>query len=105
MNLRSLGAHYPLLTSEERLRLALAALGRGDAAEYESLVRSGSRITLSMWDYVPYKAAFDDLSLLVYIRSLEDAAYFQQTFFLSREAVADDPEGDAAMRLCETALG
>ncbi len=101
---RSLEAQYMMLTAEERFRLAMAALGRDDEAECDRLARTGSLITLTTWEYVPYKAAFDELKLLVYIRLLEDASYFQQTFFLSREAVADDSRGAAALRLCETAL-
>ena len=98
MNSKSLARRYSNLTPEERFRLILAAGGRGDDSERERLADSAGRITLSMRDFSPYANAFDQLTLLVFIELLEEAAGYFDAFRRADEARdvfgEDDEESD-----------
>ena len=61
-------------TREERLRLVLAASGRGDAAERDRLVRAAGRISRSFPDHAPYARAVEELALMTFIELLDEAA-------------------------------
>jgi hypothetical protein len=82
---KALARHYANLTPEERFRLILAAGARGDEAERSRLVSTGQRITLSIQDHAPYAHAFEELSFLLFIELLEEAARYLEAF-----ARADD---------------
>jgi hypothetical protein len=86
MNLNAIAKHYDKLTPEERFRLVLAAGARGDEAEQDQLTAAGGCLTLSMPDYAPYAHAFEELSLLVYIELLEEAAFYLEAFSRADDA-------------------
>jgi hypothetical protein len=86
MNANTLARHYGTLTPEERFRLILAASGRGDEAERDRLAHAGGRIRLSMQDHAPYSHALHELSVLIFVELLEEAARYLEA--LDR---ADDP--------------
>ena len=93
MNYKSLANGYPQLTAEERFRLLMAALGRGDDVEHAQLCRAGRRITLSMDDHAPYAIAFNKAALIQFIQLLDHAARFEQAVNLaSRELLSDRHE-------------
>jgi hypothetical protein len=83
MNANTVARIYPALTPEERFRLILAATHRGDQAERERLASAGQRVTFSVFDHAPYTAAFNDLSLLIFIELLEDAGRYTDAFHRS----------------------
>jgi hypothetical protein len=80
MHTKTLARHYDRLSAEERFRLILAAGARGDKIEQQRLVSSGQRITLSVQDHAPYAQAFDELSRLIFIELLEEAAHYCELF-------------------------
>lgn len=84
---KALARHYHTLTPEERFCLILAAGSRGDQAERDRLVNSGERISRSIQDHAPYAHAFDELSFLVFIELVEEAARYVEAF-----AGADDAQ-------------
>ena len=93
MKYKSLANGYPQLTAEERFRLLMAALGRGDDVEHAQLCRAGRRITLSMDDHAPYAIAFNKAALIQFIQLLDHAARFEQAVHLaSRELLSDRHE-------------
>lgn len=85
MNASSLARSYDVLSPEERFRLLLAAGGRGDDVEHERLMRSAKRLTLSMPDHSPYGHAFNELSILVFVELVEEAARYQDAFHRADE--------------------
>ncbi len=78
MNASGLARSYGALSAEERFRLIAAAGARGDEVEQERLVRAARRLTVSMPDYSPYGHAFNELSLLVFIELVEEAARYRE---------------------------
>ena len=74
MNANGLARNYGCLSPEERWRLILAAIARGDDVEQSRLVNASPRIDLTTHDYVPFGHAFDELSLLVFLELLEVSA-------------------------------
>ena len=53
MNANGLARNYGCLSPEERWRLILAAIARGDDVEKSRLVNAAPRIDLTTHDYVP----------------------------------------------------
>jgi hypothetical protein len=86
MNTNGLARHYGSLTPEERFRLILAARNRGDEAERDRLMNAATPIVFAMPDHSPYAHALGELSLLIFIELLEEAARYLEA--LDR---ADDP--------------
>lgn len=73
---KALARKYVKLTAEERFRLIVAASARGDKVERERLMNAGERHVLALKDHVPYSLAFDELSQLIFIELLEEAARY-----------------------------
>jgi hypothetical protein len=88
----SLVKNYSHLTPEERWRLIVAASSRGDEVERDCLVRTGSRITLSMRDHAPYAHAFDEAADLMFIVLLEDANQYHDARNRCIELVPENNE-------------
>jgi hypothetical protein len=102
MNGNALTRQYSHLTPEERFRLILAAGARGDETEQNRLVRAGHRLTMSMPDHSPYGHAFNELSLLVFIELVEEAARYQDAFHQADEdEELDDRTGQRRNRANE----
>jgi hypothetical protein len=80
MNASSLARSYGALTAEERFRLVAAAGARGDEVEQERLVRAARRFRVSMPDHSPYGHAFNELSILVFVELMGEAARYQEAF-------------------------
>lgn len=80
MTVSGLARGYGALTPEERFRLIAAAGARGDDVEQERLTRVARRLTLSMPDHAPFCHAFNELSLLVLIELLEEAARYREAW-------------------------
>jgi hypothetical protein len=97
MNANAVARHYGRLTAEERFKLIVAAAARGDDAERERLLNAGRRITLAMPDHAPFADAFGELSLLIFIELLADAADYLEVFRWADDAQAEaEPEGVGA---------
>jgi hypothetical protein len=94
MTADAIARQYPQLTPEERFRLILAAGGRADDAERERLVRASGRIHLTMPDYSPYANALQDISLMIYIEVLNEAALYRECLALADQ----EDDRDAATR-------
>jgi hypothetical protein len=76
MNPADLSRHYSSLSPEERFKLILAAIARGDDAELQRLHNAGRRITVSQYDHAPYLRAFLDLATMCYFKVIDDAARY-----------------------------
>jgi hypothetical protein len=83
---------YAFLAPEERWRLIMAASSRDDQVEKDKLLQAGGRITLSMRDHAPFAHAFDELSNLMFIVLLEDAALYQDAFDRCHEEEFEESE-------------
>ena len=79
MNKNVLRRHYDRLTPEERFRLDVLAMARGDAAESERLVGSCPRLTYTMNDrgFAGRWQGATDITLRVYIPLGEQLAKLQ----------------------------
>jgi hypothetical protein len=99
MNANALVKNYGRLAPEERFRLILVARGRGDEAESDRLANSGGRLTLSMYDHVPYVHAFDELAMLVFIELLEETGRYDDALDRAddeaHESFGEDDEEDS----------
>jgi hypothetical protein len=71
---------YGNLTPEERFRLVLAAMGRGDQPEADRLAAAGGRILLSFQEHSPHMQAFLELGTLMFIELLDLAASYNHAF-------------------------
>ena len=76
MSAATLAKKYNSLTAEERFRLIMAAIGRGDEAEQDRLEHAGGHIVLKLPDHVPYIHAFNIVGLQVFLELLDAAAHF-----------------------------
>ena len=85
MNAKPLANHYSELTPEERFRLTLAAVARGDEVEKERLTRAGRDIALSMSECAPFANAFNELAFLTFMEIQEETARLND----SEERAAD----------------
>src|SRR5581483_7381051 len=84
---------------EERFRLILAASARGDEVERGRLLNAGQRLTLHFKDHFPFAQALHELSLLVFLELLEEAAlYFDalESNDNAHDASAGDGEGESS---------
>ena len=92
----ALKKHYAELTPEERFRLIYAAGAREDSVEQERLAQSAEKIGLSMPDYAPASHAFSELSLLIYIELLDQAALYADAMRIDAQQSRDrwDEEQD-----------
>lgn len=75
MNTNCMAKHYSQLTADERFRLILAAVSRGDDAEKNRLMNGGQQIQQTILDTVPYVHAFMDLQNSTYIELLAVTAH------------------------------
>jgi hypothetical protein len=108
MNANALVKNYGRLAPEERFRLILAARGRGDEAESDRLANSGGRLTLSMYDHVPYVHAFDELAMLVFIELLEETGRYDDACEGAEEEACysfDDDDEEVVSDEAETEAG
>jgi hypothetical protein len=92
MNTNGLAKRYGALTVEERFRLIMAAVGRGDAAEKDRLAYAARRTLFSVADYGPLARAFGELALLTYLDLLARAADYLECL----EWALDNPPPDRA---------
>jgi hypothetical protein len=92
MNTNGLAKHYGALTVEERYRLIMAAVGRGDDAEKDRLANAARRTLFSVADYGPFIRAFGELALLTYIDLLACAADYLECV----DWALDNPPPDRA---------
>lgn len=76
MNTNGMAKHYSQMTVDERFRLILAAVSRGDDVEKDRLMSAGQKIKQTIWDVVPSVQAFVDLQNSTYIELLALAAQF-----------------------------
>jgi hypothetical protein len=86
MNASAVAKHYDSLTPEERFALILAAVARGDEAEWQRLASAASRVTFSMPDHAPMADAFMHLAFLFYLDLLEEVARYDECFFRADSA-------------------
>jgi hypothetical protein len=101
MNTNGLARHYDALTVEERYRLIMAAVGRGDDAEKDRLADAARRTLFSVADYGRFIRAFGELSLLTYIDLLACAADYLECVDWALDnpppdRAEDEDEGDPA---------
>src|SRR5262249_16989496 len=102
MTAKAIARQDDRLTPEERLRLILAASGRGGETERDRLVQASDRIHLTMPDYSPYANAFQDVCLMVYIEMLNESARYMESLALSdQEGFADAGDDELANRCRE----
>jgi hypothetical protein len=92
MSAHAVAKHYDRLTPDERFRLSLAAIERGDESEQERLSQAGKDLVLSMPDLAPWSHAFDELAMLIFMELLEEAAKHRQAF--ERWCDADESWGE-----------
>jgi hypothetical protein len=88
MNSNGLAKNYGYLSAEERWRLIMAAIARGDETEQDRLVNAARQISLTTNDHVPFGLAFDELQLLVFMELLEWSAEYLEVL---RQAAAAEP--------------
>ena len=88
MTVPSLAKKYNSLTAEERFRLIMAAIERGDEVEQDRLARAGGHIVLEMPDHAPYIHAFNIVAWQVFLELLDAATHFDDA--LDRMAEYED---------------
>jgi hypothetical protein len=96
MNTNGLARHYDALTVEERYRLIMAAVGRGDDAEKDRLADAARRTLFSVADYGRFIRAFGELSLLTYIDLLACAADYLESVAWALDNPPPDRAGNEA---------
>ncbi len=99
MNTKALARHYDTLTPRERFPLILAAASRGDDLERERSVSSAPRRTYSVPDYWRLADRFRSLAHFMFMKLLDLAASYLETFALSGDEGEDGAALDAALRL------
>jgi hypothetical protein len=77
VNINRVSRYYHELFPEERWRLILAAMGRGDELEVERLTQAAPRVVWMSKDYVPVGLAFDELQLSVLLEVVDLAADYR----------------------------
>lgn len=93
--------HYDKLTSEERFRLIVAAVKRGDDRERGALVRAAPRRHYSIPDSQPIMTAALEIEVYLHLSLISIAAQFWLTQYLV-EARGDEERDEAsAQRLAE----
>jgi hypothetical protein len=96
VNTNGLAKHYGALTVEERFRLIMAAIGRGDDAEKDRLAYAARRTLFSVADYGPLARAFGELALLTYIDLLARAADYLECLEWTLDNPPPDRDGNEA---------
>jgi hypothetical protein len=69
---------YEWLKPEERFRLILAAGARGDMAERDRLSNTSRLLALKIRDFVPWAQAFSEVSMIIFMGLVEEAAEYQE---------------------------
>lgn len=99
MNTKTLARHDDTLTPRERFPLIVAAAVRGDDLERERLVSSAPRATYSMPATWRLANRFEFLSHFMFMKLLDLAASYLETFALSGEEDEDGVALDTALML------
>jgi hypothetical protein len=100
---------YEWLKPEERFRLILAAGARGDIAERDRLSSTSRLLALRIRDFVPWAQAFSEVSMIIFMGLVEEAAEYQEALLdwskvyrklhqsaNQAQALDEDEEADAA---------
>jgi hypothetical protein len=80
MNTHDLTRHYDQLTAQERFALLLAAEARGDQREFRQLMDTAPRKNYSVPHHAPLVDVFLDVSKMFFMKLLEAASCYLDSF-------------------------